>query len=444
MWAGSEPTVAPCKCDAGTESSHRRGSVNLPQYTYSRTDYEILLPVHLHFGDDQTQRDMYQGEEAGLGMFRVARIDVGYLDGRRPRHAGRNARLDDHGMDVRIALARVTADDGSTGFGMVRASRDQLAALTGNELDDAPDPDHGVPSALRSIEYPLLDLMARRKGVPVFRLFNRDGADRALSPQRVPCYDTSLYFDDLHLQSHEEAAALIADEALEGVSRGHRAFKIKLGRGARHMPLDEGTKRDILVVRAVREAVGPDARIMLDANNGYNLNLARHVLGETADCDIYWLEEPFHEDAVLYAELKAWIAQQGLNVLIADGEGDVSPRLLEWARDGLIDVVQYDIIGHGFSQWLATGRQLDAWGVAAAPHHYGTIYGNYAACHLAPALENFLFAEWDEGVIAGVRADGYSIRDGAIVVPESPGFGLELDDDAFARAVASNGFSISA
>ena len=72
---------------------------------------------------------------------------------------------------------------------------------------------------------------------------------------RVPCYDTSLYFDDLHLADEAEAAALIAAEAREGYERGHRAFKIKVGRGARHLPLEEGTRRDIAVIRAVREAL---------------------------------------------------------------------------------------------------------------------------------------------------------------------------------------------
>ncbi len=260
----------------------------------------------------------------------------------------------------------------------------------------------------------------------------------------MPCYDTSLYFDDLHLESHDEAAALIAEEALQGVMRGHRAFKLKVGRGARHLSLEEGTKRDILIVRAVREAVGSDARLMLDANNGYNLNLAKRVLSETADCGIFWLEEAFHEDAVLYRDLKEWLAREGLDILIADGEGDASPRLMEWARDGLIDVVQYDIFGHGFSRWLETGHQLDAWGVATAPHHYGTILGNYAACHLAPALRNFRFAEWDEGTITGVSAPGYRIRDGAVEVPESPGFGLELDTAMFDRAIVDGGVSLPA
>lgn len=379
-----------------------------------------------------------------MGAMKLTRIEVGYLDGRRPRHAGRNARLGDHGVDIRVAMARVTANDGSIGVGLVRADRKRLASLVGSDLDDAVDPVNGVAEALRVLELPLLDLMARREGVPVFRFLGTKGADGDGRSLRVPCYDTSLYFDDLHVEDHDEAAALIAGEAREGVERGHRAFKIKVGRGARHMPLEEGTRRDILVIRAVREAVGPDARLMIDANNGYNLNLARRVLTETADCGIHWLEEAFHEDAVLYRELKDWLVREGLDILIADGEGDASPRLLEWAREGLVDVVQYDIISPGISQWLAIGRELEPWGVVAAPHHYGTIVGNYVACHLAAALPTFGFAEWDEGAIDGVRADGYAIEDGTVVVPESPGFGLELEPDIFARAVASNGYALSA
>src|SRR5690606_30080249 len=114
---------------------------------------------------------------------------------------------------------------------------------------------------------------------------------RPPEPLGVACYDTSLYFDDLHLADDAAAAALIASEAREGHERGHRAFKIKVGRGARHMPPEEGTRRDIAVVRAVRDAVGPDAALMIDANNGYTLNIAKRVLDATADCRVLWLEE---------------------------------------------------------------------------------------------------------------------------------------------------------
>jgi L-rhamnonate dehydratase len=191
----------------------------------------------------------------------------------------------------------------------------------------------------------------------------------------------------------------------------------------------------------VREAIGPKAALMLDANNGYNLNLAKYVLAETADCHVLWLEEAFHEDRILYRELRQWLQAQDLSVLIADGEGQASPSLLDWAQEGVIDVIQYDIFSHGFTRWLQTGRRLDAWGVRSAPHHYGRHYGNYAACHLAGAIDGFAFVEWDEVTTPGLGTSGYTIHEGQVSVPNTPGFGLTLDESAFQQAVEANGFS---
>jgi L-alanine-DL-glutamate epimerase-like enolase superfamily enzyme len=209
-----------------------------------------------------------------------------------------------------------------------------------------------------------------------------------------------------------------------------------------HMDLEAGTRRDILVVRAVREAVGPDAKILLDANNGYNLNLTKRVLGETASAGVYWMEEPFHEDPRLYTNLKEWMTSAGIRTFIADGEGDASRNLLEWVKRGLIDVVQYDIFGHGLTRWLETGRQLDEWNARSAPHHYGSHIGNYASCHLASAVRGFEFAEWDEAETPGFDTSRYSLRDGLVTIPAAPGFGLELEESVFARMVKETGFTV--
>ena len=373
----------------------------------------------------------------------IARIDVGVLEGRRPRPAGSNARIGEHGTAIRVPLARIVTADGSVGFGACRASQAQLEPLLGSRLSDAFDRETGPSSAWLACEFPLWDLIAKRNDQPVYALAAEMSGKTAPDPLRVPCYDTSLYFDDLDVEDDADAAALIASEAREGYERGHRAFKIKVGRGGRHMPLDKGTTRDVAVVHAVREEVGPEATIMLDANNGYNLNLTKQVLSETAAARIHWMEEPFHEDVALYRDLKQWLQEQGLPVLIADGEGLASPALLEWAREGVIDVVQYDIFAHRFTGWLATGRQLDAWGVRTAPHHYGGHYGNYAACHLAAAVQRFAFAEWDEASTPGLDAGGYRLEEGAVQMPATPGFGLNLDEERFAHAVQTNGFTLS-
>ena len=372
----------------------------------------------------------------------IARLEWGVLEGRRPRAAGSNARLGAHGDRVRVPLLRITTQSGASGFSVCHAGPERASVLLGRSLSDLFTESGVVREEWLPFEFPLWDLAGRLAGRPVYALAAEAAGLPAPTDLRVPCYDTSLYLDDLHLASDDEAAALLASEAAEGHTLGHRAFKIKVGRGARWMPPEAGTRRDIAVIRAVRAAAGPNAALMLDANNGWNLNLTKFVLAETADCNIYWMEEPFYEDAVLYRDLKDWLRAEGLTTLIADGEGEASPSLLRWASEGLIDVVQYDVFGHGLTRWLSTGKRLDEWGARSAPHHYGGHLGNHVSCHLAPALRGFSFAEWDEATAPGLDTSGYALKDGAVSVPDAPGFGLSLDQAAFTRAVADGGWCL--
>jgi L-rhamnonate dehydratase len=370
---------------------------------------------------------------------RIAGVEWAWLTGRRPRSLGSNARLSMHGDVVRWPVVRLTTEDGTAGFGLSNATPEQATTLLGASLDNLFVPETGVVEAWLAFDYPLWDLIGQQTGRPVYALAAAVLGQPVPTSLRAPCYNTSLYFDDLHLSSTEAAAEFMAAKAQACYEQGHRAFKIKVGRGAYHLPLAEGTDRDIAIIRAIRKAVGPAATLLIDANNGYNLNLAKQVLAETADCHIYWLEEPFHEDPVLYRALKAWLVERGLPVLIADGEGDASSHLLAWAEQGVIDVIQYSLTGYGFTRWLHLGRQLDAWGVRSAPHHFGTHYGNYAACHLAAAIAGFTVAEWDEAQTPGLDGTGYQLKDGFVHVPNAPGFGLALDDAIFQQAVKTAG-----
>ena len=398
---------------------------------------------------------------------RIARVEWAPLWGERPRPAGANAHMGPHGARVWVPLARVTLDDAGWGFGWSRVDALTARDLLGVPLAEAFDPSSGVAERCLPIEYPLWDLAGRRAGVPVYALAAAiTGAPPPIDPLRVPCYDTSLYIDDLHLADDDAAGALIAGEARDGLARGHRAFKIKVGRGNVHLPTNVGLRRDVAVVHAVRAAVGPELLILTDANNGFTYNLAREFLAGTATAGLSWLEEAFHEDAILYRRLRAWMAAEGLTTMIADGEGRAtvdpslpeltdrvaalvvggvppSPRLLDFAREGLIDVVQYDILDPGFTRWLRIGPLLDAWDRRSAPHHYGSHYGNYASAHLGPAIRGFAFAEWDEAHTPGLAAPGYRIVDGHVVVPPTPGFGLELDEETFLRAVRESGFAVT-
>ncbi|MCB0105985.1 MAG: hypothetical protein KDE53_08745, partial [Caldilineaceae bacterium] len=201
----------------------------------------------------------------------IIKIEWAQIESTRPRHAGSNARLGDHGLTIRLPMARITTADGSSGFGHCRADERLARTIVGKSLADLFQLGSGTTELGRPFDFPLWDLVARRADKPVYALAADFVGKATPAELTVPCYDTSLYFDDLHLADDDEAATLIADEARQGYARNHRNFKIKVGRGGRHMALEAGTARDIRIVNAVRAAVGPEAKIMLDANNGYNL-----------------------------------------------------------------------------------------------------------------------------------------------------------------------------
>ena len=400
---------------------------------------------------------------------KIVRVEGGVLWGERPRAAGSNSHMQPLGGRVRVSVARVTLDDGSSGWGFSRADEGAARKLVGATLSEAYDSAAGVTTRFRPVEYPIWDLVGRRVGEPVYALASAIlGRPRPADGSKLRCYDTTLYIDDLDQPDADSAAALMAEEAMQGWNRGHRNFKIKIGRGNVHFSVDEGMRRDIAVVNAIRKAVGPDAEVMADANNGFNFNMARDFLTGTADSRVFWLEEAFYEDGALYRRLRAWMRAEGLSTLIGDGEGrgltdpglpellagdgfhatvgSSAPNdlLLDMVREGIVDVLQWDYLNPGLTRWLEVSPSIEAWGRLASPHHYGTHLGNYHSCHLGLAVANYGFVEWDEATTPGIAAPGYVLENGEVTVPSTPGLGLELDEDTFGRAVREGGYAVTA
>jgi L-alanine-DL-glutamate epimerase-like enolase superfamily enzyme len=110
------------------------------------------------------------------------------------------------------------------------------------------------------LDLPLHDLAARILGVPVHRMIGGAG------PKSLPVYSGAVYFEDLEERRVKGVPAVVAACAQDHAA-GYRAFKLKMGRGAKWMEAKAGLKRDIDVVRAVRERF-PDCRVLVDANNG--------------------------------------------------------------------------------------------------------------------------------------------------------------------------------
>lgn len=373
-------------------------------------------------------------------MARLVRVEWGVLVGARPRALGKNARLREHGQAVRLPLCRITDSDGAQGVGFSRLDPERAFELIGSPLPDVVAEEPATEPRWRPLDYPLWDLAGVRAGEPVYRL----GPLAVPDDPTVACYDTSLYFDDLFAEhrDHAAAAAILAAEAAAGYELGHRAFKVKVGRGARWMSPVAGLARDVAVVRAVREAVGDGCPLLVDANNGFTLNGTKELLQRIAPSQPGWIEEPFAEDAELLGALRAWRDEVGLGVEVADGETATPEQIEPMAAAGLLDVVQCDILGCGFSGWRRLGPRLDSLGVGSAPHHFGLHLGNYVTGHLVGFVRGLRAVEWDETATPGIVASGYRIEEGRLHLGDEPGFGIGLEEKVFAEAVRANGFDL--
>jgi len=359
---------------------------------------------------------------------RITRV-VGFeLSPRRAKVAGKNARLDVHGDRGRDRMLRLYTNMDTEGLGNCVASKDDSAKLLGkNPFDCYREDMPRMTGPLGVGTMPLWDLIGKVLNKPVHELLG--GAGR----RQIPAYDGSIYFADLLPQYADRWQDRFREEIDEGLERGHQAFKIKIGRGFKWMPRDEGDARDIEVVTLIRDHAGPDVLLGVDANNGYDLAGAKRLLEQIGEVDMAFVEELFPETVEECLELKGFIKDHGWKTLVADGEtqGDLE-AFKSFMEAGAIDIFQGDMNRFGFDGILTEARRAADHGQRVAPHNWGSLVGFYMQLHVCRAITNFYRAEHDPLTSDVIVADGYKIEDGLATVPDAPGCGLAINERAFA------------
>jgi len=368
---------------------------------------------------------------------RITAIDKVTLHGKRPRSIGCNARIGIHGPDVNDPVVRIHTESGAVGVGWSRIDRQTAEPLLGKRIDELFQLPDGCLEAGRDVDLCLWDLVARLAGLPLYKLLGARGS------REVELYDGSIYIDDLEA-TDDEAIQLFHEEVRSGQQYGYRNFKIKIGRGARWMPIAAGLDRDVLVIHAVREAAGPDARILIDANMGTTLNISQEILRRCADVGVFWFEEPFAEDAAINQALKEFIRKNDYDTLVADGEFAPPPNYFTIVEQGWIDLVQHDFHAYGLTWWRHTADRIEPWGARCAPHTWGSIIERYAHAHFAASVPNYSLLEAAPADMPGIVLDGWEMRDGKLIVPDTPGSGFDLEPEVIEKGVREeDGFRVS-
>lgn len=224
-----------------------------------------------------------------------------------------------------------------------------------------------------------------------------------------------------------------AEECAGHAKSGFHAVKIKIG-----FDVDE----DLRVIEAVRDAIGPKTRLMIDANHGYDTGEATRLGQAAARFGIDWFEEP-----VVPEQLSAYRAvRAGQPIAVAGGETwHTRWGFAEPLSTGCVDIAQPDLCGvGGFTEAKRVTDPCTLHGVRLVPHVWGT------AVHLAAALQ-FMAAmvpnpvrrdpvepimEFDRThnpfrqalVKTPIEHEG-----GVVAIPEAPGLGIEVGYDALTR-----------
>jgi L-alanine-DL-glutamate epimerase-like enolase superfamily enzyme len=365
------------------------------------------------------------------GDIRITRIVAFDLPSRRNKVAGRNARLDVHGDSAVDPMVRIyTNAQGVEGLGICRAPREKLAELLGRDPGELLEGEnHRMRGPLGSQTMALWDLVARLRDKPVCELL---GAPPATAPRRVPAYDGSIYFADLLPQYADSWQDRFKREIDMGLELGHRAFKIKIGRGARWMSREEGDARDVAVVRLIREHAGKDVLLGVDANNGYDLEGAKRFVASVADVNLAFTEEMFPEVIEECLALKEFFRSRKLDTLLADGEtqGDLD-AFKPFIAARAIDVLQADMNRFGVEGIMTEADMSRPQGIRVAPHNWGSLVGFYHQLHVGAAIDNFYRAERDPLTSELLVADGFTIKDGYATLPPTSGFGLRINEVRF-------------
>ena len=251
--------------------------------------------------------------------------------------------------------------------------------------------------ALAAIDIALWDLRCMRAQQPLYRMLG--GAKKS-----IPMYTTEGGW--LHIKTVD----LVAD-ALDAKGKGYSGSKIKIG-----LPT---MAQDRARLKAVREAVGVDYEIMVDANQSFNLAEAKRRATILEEFDVAWFEEPLPADDISQHTLLA----AGTSVPIAVGESMYSlSQFKDYLTLGGASIVQVDVarIG-GITPWIKVAHLAEAFNVAVCPHFLMELHVS-----LVCAIPN---APWLEYIpqLASLTKTGMKVKNGLAFPSEKPGIGIDWD-----------------
>jgi L-alanine-DL-glutamate epimerase-like enolase superfamily enzyme len=281
--------------------------------------------------------------------------------------------------------------------------------------------------AISGVDIALWDLIGQATRTPLYRLL---GGYR----ESLPVYASAGFY------ARDKDAAELAEEVAGYAERGFGCVKIKVGRQPdallnplREMPAaDYATvsfEEDVARVRAARQALGPNVKLAIDANNAWTPSLALKFMRAVADQDIYWLEEPVATEDL---DGSALVAHQ-LTTPVSGYETETGlPGFRNLIAHRAVDIVQPDVIwSGGISECRKIAALAQAYDLPVIPHVFSSAVATIANMHFIASLANGSWLEWDQNPNAlrtELLEDLPAVEaNGQVRLPDRPGLGVTLN-----------------
>jgi len=225
----------------------------------------------------------------------------------------------------------------------------------------------GMPiQALSGIDIALWDILSKKAKLPLYQLIG------GKTNNQIPVYGYGMM---LQKKSINELIELFKDESKKIKEKNFKAMKMKIGLG----PID-----DLKLVKAVRDVIGDDFKLMVDANHAYNLNDAMYVGKGLDEMDIFWFEEPVApEDYDGYKELK-----NNLKTNIAGGEAEFTKYgWNQLIKNRCLDIVQPEVCGlGGITEYLKISALAQSNFIPIVNHVWGSALSIAVNLHLLTSM----------------------------------------------------------
>ena len=225
----------------------------------------------------------------------------------------------------------------------------------------------GMPiQALSGIDIALWDILAKKSNLPLYQLLGGKTNDK------IPVYGYGMM---LQKKTVDELCELFKNEANQIKEKNFKAMKMKIGMGP---------KEDLKLVSAVRDTIGSEFKLMVDANHAYNKNDALYVGKGLDEMNIYWFEEPVApEDYDGYKELK-----EKLKTNIAGGEAEFTKYgWNQLIKNNCIDIAQPEVCGlGGITEYLKVSALAQSNFIPIVNHVWGSALSVAVNLHLLTTL----------------------------------------------------------